>query len=241
MARFGGGGRGTRLDVLLVMRRLACVGLPLFLLVVTAPGCVSGHKASRSTPLRDAAAEAVEMASPSLGAPPDVEREAARELDAGRAGEVGDGPRVAVTPAAVLALAHAVRAPVAPELPPLPPLDVALPLPGAEATPTASPSPSSSAPSPADALPARAVTLRDARIALGRASVAGCRARGLPDGYGHARVTFDASGRAIRVLVDGAEGLPRDAITCVGERLGAATVEAFDGSPITVGTTWYAR
>jgi hypothetical protein len=99
-------------------------------------------------------------------------------------------------------------------------------------------------PSPRDTAPAEpsvGVDAAAARGALGQADVAGCKARGLPGGYGHAKVTFGPDGHAIKVLIDAPANLGPDTVACVGDKLGAVAVPPFDGAPVTVGTTWYAR
>jgi hypothetical protein len=213
---------------------LSAVSLVLSLVLAFALatfGCVSGHKSSRSTPLRDASVEAVEVPPPELRATPKrTEREATPP----------PSPPVVAAPAVARAamLAHAIREPRTPELPPLPPPEVALPVPSDESS-SAAPLPEITASLPDVAMAGGGAPLASARTVLGTVSVADCRARGLPGGYGHARVTFGATGNPTRVLVDGADGLSPDAIACVAERLAAAKVEPFDGSPLTVGTGWY--
>lgn len=77
-----------------------------------------------------------------------------------------------------------------------------------------------------------------ARTALGMTDVSGCRNLGA-HGYGHAKATFNADGRISKIVIDEPRGLPRSAVKCIGDRLGRATMPEFDGSLITVGTTWY--
>ncbi|AKV01519.1 hypothetical protein AKJ09_08182 [Labilithrix luteola] len=77
-----------------------------------------------------------------------------------------------------------------------------------------------------------------ARTALGMTDVSGCRNLGA-QGYGHAKATFNADGRISKVVIDEPRGLTRSAVKCIGDRLGKATMPEFDGSLVTVGTTWY--
>jgi hypothetical protein len=74
--------------------------------------------------------------------------------------------------------------------------------------------------------------------ALHAVDLAPCASRGAPRGYGHARVTFDADGRADRVVIESPPGLSPDAVACVGNTLGAAKVPPFDGAPIAVGASY---
>jgi hypothetical protein len=80
-----------------------------------------------------------------------------------------------------------------------------------------------------------------ARQALAQAPVASCKERGLPAGYGHAKVTFGPDGHATKVLIDSPPNLSAEAVACVGEKLGAVGVAPFEGAPVVVGTTWYMR
>lgn len=78
-----------------------------------------------------------------------------------------------------------------------------------------------------------------ARNALDSVDVDACKAEGLPNGYGHARVTYARDGHVQKVVIDGPAGLSPEAVSCVGNALGAAMVPAFDGAPVTVATTWH--
>jgi hypothetical protein len=80
---------------------------------------------------------------------------------------------------------------------------------------------------------------KSARAALGAVDLASCRAEGAPRGYGHAKVTFNPDGKASKVVVDTPDGLSPSAVKCIGDRLGAVTVPEYEGSFITVGTTWF--
>ena len=66
-----------------------------------------------------------------------------------------------------------------------------------------------------------------------------CGARGAARSYGHARITFDHTGRASTVLIDSPGGLTSDAVTCIGDALGRASAPPFDGAPITVGASYF--
>jgi hypothetical protein len=80
-----------------------------------------------------------------------------------------------------------------------------------------------------------------ARAALHAADPSACIARGAPSGYGHARVTFGEEGRVSQVVVDAPAGMNDDAAVCIGETLGNATVGAFEGGAVTVGTSYFLR
>jgi hypothetical protein len=80
-----------------------------------------------------------------------------------------------------------------------------------------------------------------ARSALAKVDVDECRSLGAPRAYGHAVVTFNPDGHASKVVVDTPSGLPDEAVKCIGDRLGAVRVAEFDGSLVTVGTTWFVR
>ena len=66
-----------------------------------------------------------------------------------------------------------------------------------------------------------------------------CSARGAARSYGHARITFDPTGRASAVLIDSPAGMTSDAVTCIGNALGQASAPPFDGAPITVGASYF--
>lgn len=80
---------------------------------------------------------------------------------------------------------------------------------------------------------------KGARTALGAVDLSACRAEGAPRGYGHAKVTFNPDGKASKVVVDTPDGLSSSAVKCIGDRLGAVTVPEYEGSLVTVGTTWF--
>lgn len=86
---------------------------------------------------------------------------------------------------------------------------------------------------------AQSFDAKSARAALGAVDLAVCRAEGAPRGYGHAKVTFNPDGKASKVVVDTPDGLPAPAVKCIGDRLGAVTVPEYEGSYVTVGTTWF--
>jgi hypothetical protein len=90
---------------------------------------------------------------------------------------------------------------------------------------------------PSDAAPA--FDAARARAALIEVDLADCRAAGAPSGYGHAKVTFNPWGEASKVVLDEPPGLSAAAVSCIGDRLGAATVAPFRGSYVTVGTTYF--
>jgi hypothetical protein len=80
-----------------------------------------------------------------------------------------------------------------------------------------------------------------ALAAIHAVDLAPCVARGAVPGYGHAKITFGADGRATKVVIDSPPAMPADAVACVGELLGAATVPEFDGGPMTVGSAWLVK
>lgn len=85
----------------------------------------------------------------------------------------------------------------------------------------------------------RSFDAKSARAALGAVDLAACRAEGAPRGYGHAKVTFNPDGKASKVVVDTPDGLSQSAVNCIGDRLGAVAVPEYEGSYVTVGTTWF--
>lgn len=90
-----------------------------------------------------------------------------------------------------------------------------------------------------DALPA--FDPQAARTALNEVDVSPCRLSGAPLGYGHAKVIMNPDGRISKVTIDEPASMSADALRCVGDRLGAATVPPFRGSLVTVGTTFNVR
>lgn len=80
---------------------------------------------------------------------------------------------------------------------------------------------------------------RQARTALAGVDLSSCRAAGAPRGYGHAKVTFNPDGSSSKVVVDTPSGLSAPAAQCIGDHLGTVTVPPFQGSLVTVGTTWF--
>jgi hypothetical protein len=70
--------------------------------------------------------------------------------------------------------------------------------------------------------------------ALGQIDLEPCRDRGLDGGYLRMRVTFRRCGGVARATVEGPSQPPPEALTCIGERLQAALVPAFDGGDVTL-------
>ena len=93
-------------------------------------------------------------------------------------------------------------------------------------------------------MPAGEPLFRSFDAAAARASVRAvdlspCVTRGASRGYGHARVTFHASGSPARVAIDAPAGLGEGAVACLGERLAAVSVPPFDGGEMTMGTGYF--
>lgn len=113
----------------------------------------------------------------------------------------------------------------------------------AEAAPPPPPPPAPP-PSPRDAVPIddgrRPFDPQAARAALSRIDVSPCADEaGAPRGYGHAKVTFNPDGSVSKVVIDEPKGLSDAAVECIGNRLGTATVPAFEGNLVVMGTSWY--
>ena len=68
-----------------------------------------------------------------------------------------------------------------------------------------------------------------AKVALERLDVGSCRAQGAPRGYVHARTTFASTGAVRTVIVDAPAGLSPEAVSCLGTKIGEATVPPFEG------------
>lgn len=102
--------------------------------------------------------------------------------------------------------------------------------------------PAPQSPSSRDAVPAPLPPSFDpirARNALGNVDLTKCRAEGAPSVHGHAKVTYLPSGNISKVVIDQPGGLSLSAVTCIGRELGLARVESFEGTEVTVGTTWF--
>jgi len=68
-----------------------------------------------------------------------------------------------------------------------------------------------------------------AKVALEQLDVGSCRAQGAPRGYVHARTTFGNTGAVRKVIVDAPAGLSPEAVSCLGTKIGEATVPPFEG------------
>jgi hypothetical protein len=77
-----------------------------------------------------------------------------------------------------------------------------------------------------------------ARTELARVDLTSCRETPAPRGYGHAKVTFNPSGDISKVVIDEPARLTPEAAKCIGDAIGRTTIPTFDGSLVTVGTTW---
>lgn len=80
-----------------------------------------------------------------------------------------------------------------------------------------------------------------ARAAFAQVDLSHCKSAGAPSAHGHAKVSFNPSGEASKVVVDEPADLAPAAAKCIGDALGAVTVPPFAGSYITVGTSYYVR
>jgi hypothetical protein len=65
--------------------------------------------------------------------------------------------------------------------------------------------------------------------ALGNIDLAPCRGQGLQSGYLRMRVTFRRDGRVVHAAVESPAPPPDEALSCIAERLEAASVPVFDG------------
>jgi hypothetical protein len=70
--------------------------------------------------------------------------------------------------------------------------------------------------------------------AVGQVDLSACRERGLDPGYVHIHVTFGGGGRVAGATVESPNQPPPDALTCIGEKLEAASVPAFEGGDVTL-------
>lgn len=79
---------------------------------------------------------------------------------------------------------------------------------------------------------------RAARGALWQVNVAHCKAQGVPQGRGHAYVTFAPEGGVTKVTVDAPWDLPPAGSKCIADALAKVTVADFGGNPATIGASW---
>jgi hypothetical protein len=79
---------------------------------------------------------------------------------------------------------------------------------------------------------------RAARGALWHVDVSHCKAQGVPQGRGHAYVTFAPEGGVTKVTVDLPWDLPAAGSKCIADALSKVTVTEFGGSPATIGASW---
>lgn len=79
---------------------------------------------------------------------------------------------------------------------------------------------------------------RAARGALWNVNVSHCKAQGVPQGRGHAYVTFAPEGGVTKVTIDQPYDLPGPASKCVADALSKVTVTEFGGTPATIGASW---
>jgi hypothetical protein len=78
-----------------------------------------------------------------------------------------------------------------------------------------------------------------ARAAVGALDPSACVRRGAPTGYVHARVTFGGEGQVSRVVVDAPSGMTDDAVACIEDALGSASMPAFEGGAVTIGASYF--
>lgn len=78
-----------------------------------------------------------------------------------------------------------------------------------------------------------------ARQELAQVQLAKCRESGAPRGYGHAKVTFNPSGDISKVVIDEPGAMAAPAAKCIGDAIGKTTIPIFNGSLVTVGTTYF--
>lgn len=78
-----------------------------------------------------------------------------------------------------------------------------------------------------------------ARQELAQVELAKCRESGAPRGYGHAKVTFNPSGDISKVVIDEPAAMAGPAAKCIGDAIGKTTIPVFNGSLVTVGTTYF--
>jgi hypothetical protein len=70
--------------------------------------------------------------------------------------------------------------------------------------------------------------------AVGQVDLTPCRDRGLDPGYVHMHVTFGGVGVVAHAIVESPVQPSPDALACIGERLQAASVPAFEGGDVTL-------
>lgn len=79
---------------------------------------------------------------------------------------------------------------------------------------------------------------RAARGALWNVDVSHCKAQGVPQGRGHAYVTFAPEGGVTKVTIDLPYDLPAAGSKCVADALSRVTITEFGGNPATIGASW---
>ena len=79
---------------------------------------------------------------------------------------------------------------------------------------------------------------RAARGALWNVDVSHCKAQGVPQGRGHAYVTFAPEGGVSKVTVDLPWDLPPAGSKCIADALSKVTVTEFGGNAATIGASW---
>ena len=75
-----------------------------------------------------------------------------------------------------------------------------------------------------------------ARAALAAVDLSACKdARG----HGHATITINPDGVISKIAIDSPKGLSPSSIECIGAHLAAANVAPFEGSLVTMGTSYF--
>jgi len=95
------------------------------------------------------------------------------------------------------------------------------------------------APAPAPPPPPPSFDALRARQELAQVELTKCRESGAPRGYGHAKVTFNPSGDISKVVIDEPAAMAAPASKCIGDAIGKTTIPVFNGSLVTVGTTYF--
>ncbi len=77
--------------------------------------------------------------------------------------------------------------------------------------------------------------------AIDRLDLSPCTAYGALIGWGRARLTFEPSGVASKVVVESSAGLSETAVQCISVELSRVAAARFEGEPITIGASYFVR